>query len=324
MASATMSGIYYLGDANFNVTTLVNTGGDAVERYVYSPYGVLTIYDATWANTRSASSYANVYTYTGRQLDTETGLFYYRARFLHAQLGRFCSRDPIGYADNVNLQSYVDGNSPSNVDYLGLAKCCVDEYEVPMNQQGIVVKDLFDYVRTPPIKIFLKYVGQSILDDFFMMATFREDDEGCCCYCCEYRQYIKGQVRVNGQPLDWPLPGGKKLSPDVFNEDGDPSTGAAYGHRLDGANADQDCYLRPKGDKDVRKHGCAFIAHDSPGIVRGKPGVHVIFDVTFKGEIQDVCNKDKDGNPEVKKSSEWSLQFEHTVPLHSSSLGVGR
>ena len=61
-----------LGDANFNVTTLVNTGGDAVERYVYSPYGVLTIYDATWANIRSASSYANAYTYTGRQLDTET------------------------------------------------------------------------------------------------------------------------------------------------------------------------------------------------------------------------------------------------------------
>ena len=49
----------YLGDANFNVTTLVNTGGDALERYVYSPYGVLTIYDATWANLRSTSSYAN-------------------------------------------------------------------------------------------------------------------------------------------------------------------------------------------------------------------------------------------------------------------------
>ena len=187
--------LYYLGDANFNVTTLVNTGGDAVERYVYSPYGVLTIYDATWANTRSASSYANVYTYTGRQLDTETGLFCYRARFLHAQFGRFCSRDPMGYADNVNLQSYVDGNSPSNVDYLGLAKCCIDKFEVPMNRRGIMVKDLFSYVRTPPIKIFLKYVGQSILDDFFMMATFREekicDDEGCCCYCCEYRQYIR-------------------------------------------------------------------------------------------------------------------------------------
>ena len=94
--------IYYLGDANFNVTTLVNTGGDAVERYVYSPYGVLTIYDATWSNIRSASSYANVYTYTGRQLDTETGLYYYRARFYAAQLGRFIRRDPLKYADGLN------------------------------------------------------------------------------------------------------------------------------------------------------------------------------------------------------------------------------
>ena len=38
--------VYYLDDANFNVTTLVDTGGDAIERYVYTPYGVLTIYDA--------------------------------------------------------------------------------------------------------------------------------------------------------------------------------------------------------------------------------------------------------------------------------------
>jgi len=54
--------IYYLDDATFNVTTIVDTGGDALERYVYSPYGVLTIYDATWANTRSDSSYDIEYT----------------------------------------------------------------------------------------------------------------------------------------------------------------------------------------------------------------------------------------------------------------------
>jgi len=49
--------IYHLDDANFNVTTIVDTGSDALERYVYSPYGVLTIYDATWSNIRSDSSY---------------------------------------------------------------------------------------------------------------------------------------------------------------------------------------------------------------------------------------------------------------------------
>ncbi len=60
---------YYLADANFNVTTLVDSVGDAIERYVYSPYGVLTIFDSTWANIRSTSSYENEYAYTGRRLD---------------------------------------------------------------------------------------------------------------------------------------------------------------------------------------------------------------------------------------------------------------
>jgi RHS repeat-associated protein len=99
------------------VTTLVNTGGDALERYVYSPYGVLTIYDATWANVRSASSYANAYTYTGRQLDTETGLFYYRARFYAAQLGRFLARDMLCHVERTNL--YAAHFVPCSLDPLG-------------------------------------------------------------------------------------------------------------------------------------------------------------------------------------------------------------
>ena len=56
---------------------------------------MLTIYDATWSNIRSASSYANVYTYTGRQLDTETGLYYYRARCCTPSWGGV-SRDSRG------------------------------------------------------------------------------------------------------------------------------------------------------------------------------------------------------------------------------------
>jgi hypothetical protein len=35
--------LYYLNDANFNVTTLVATNGDAVGRFVYEAYGTGTI-----------------------------------------------------------------------------------------------------------------------------------------------------------------------------------------------------------------------------------------------------------------------------------------
>ncbi len=108
---------YYLGDANFNVTTLVDTAGDAIERYVYSPYGVITTYDATWSNIRSSSTYDNEYTYTGRRLDKETGIYQYRHRGYTAQLGRFLSRDPIGYADGPSLgRAYF---APNGVDPTG-------------------------------------------------------------------------------------------------------------------------------------------------------------------------------------------------------------
>ena len=111
--------MYYLGDANFNITTLVYINGDPLERYVYSPYGALTIYDGSWSNLRSASSYAVEYTYTGRRLDGETGLYYYRHRMYHAQLGRFASRDPMLYVDTCNLQEYVASSPTIRVDASG-------------------------------------------------------------------------------------------------------------------------------------------------------------------------------------------------------------
>ncbi|EKD44561.1 MAG: hypothetical protein ACD_71C00102G0003 [uncultured bacterium (gcode 4)] len=64
----------------------------------------------------------NVRLFTGREYDKEIGLYYYRARYYSADLGRFISRDPIGTADNVNLYSYV-GNSPVGfVDPMGREK----------------------------------------------------------------------------------------------------------------------------------------------------------------------------------------------------------
>ena len=73
--------LYYLNDANMNVTALVQgTPGSAdlgqvVERYDYTPYGVVTIYDGTWTDTRTTSLYYNQILYCGYRLDRETGLY---------------------------------------------------------------------------------------------------------------------------------------------------------------------------------------------------------------------------------------------------------
>jgi RHS repeat-associated protein len=88
--------VYALADANFNVTALVDTAGDVVERYLYSPYGAVTILDPDFtADADGASDYANTTLYTGREYDPQTGLMYYRARYYHAQLGRFAFQSEL-------------------------------------------------------------------------------------------------------------------------------------------------------------------------------------------------------------------------------------
>jgi RHS repeat-associated protein len=72
-------------------------------------------------STISGTAYGNSVTYTGRQLDWETGLYYYRNRYYHAQLGNFVSRDPIGYEGSQwNLYQYAESAPVGITDADGL------------------------------------------------------------------------------------------------------------------------------------------------------------------------------------------------------------
>ena len=102
---------YYHADSQGTIIGLTNDSGAWVEKYAYTLYG----------KPAAASTIGNPYKYTGRRLDAETGLYYYRARYYDPHLRRFIETDPIGYAGGMNLYAYV-GNSPLGfVDPLGLA-----------------------------------------------------------------------------------------------------------------------------------------------------------------------------------------------------------
>lgn len=104
---------YYHQNSLYSVAAMTDATGTVAERYAYSAYGQPVYLDAN-ANLLDpqASTVGNPYLFTGRRLDDETGLYYYRARMYDSELGRFVSRDPIGYwAGDVNLYRYV-GNSP--------------------------------------------------------------------------------------------------------------------------------------------------------------------------------------------------------------------
>jgi RHS repeat-associated protein len=86
----------------YSIIGLTNASGTLVERYTYTAYGTLGIYDAS-GTVRTTSTYANRYTYTGREYDADLALFHFRARWYDPSTGGFISRDPLGYVDGMSL-----------------------------------------------------------------------------------------------------------------------------------------------------------------------------------------------------------------------------
>ena len=106
---------YYVQDANFNVTAVVNASGTVLQRYAYTPYGELKSYGANF--TGGGTNIGNTHLYTGRERDFETGLQLNRHRYYAAHLGRWINRDPIGYEGSKwNLYEYVRSQPRRHTD----------------------------------------------------------------------------------------------------------------------------------------------------------------------------------------------------------------
>ncbi|KPK48588.1 MAG: hypothetical protein AMK72_06560 [Planctomycetes bacterium SM23_25] len=121
--------LYYCTDANFNVTSLVETDGDVVERYVYDPYGKVTVLHGAddadgqvteWDEDTGGSDWDNEILFCGYRYDPETALYHVRHRMYHATLGRWLQRDPLGYVDGMGLYEYVGSGPLGTTDPMGL------------------------------------------------------------------------------------------------------------------------------------------------------------------------------------------------------------
>ncbi len=105
--------IYYHADGLGSITAITNHMGMTVQKYDYDAFGNIKF-------TPFPQWIKQPYMFTAREFDTETGLYYYRARYYDAKAGRFVTRDPIGFeGGDVNLYAYVKNNSVNLVDPMG-------------------------------------------------------------------------------------------------------------------------------------------------------------------------------------------------------------
>ncbi|MGB7229083.1 MAG: RHS repeat-associated core domain-containing protein [Candidatus Acidiferrales bacterium] len=104
---------YYEQDGLGSVTSLTVANGSVVQSYTYDSFG---------NTTNSSGSLTNFFRYTGRELDTETNLYFYRARYYDPTTGRFLGEDPIQFEGDINFYVYVVNDPVDGTDPFGL-KC---------------------------------------------------------------------------------------------------------------------------------------------------------------------------------------------------------
>ncbi len=106
---ATPAVTYIFGDHLGSSSLVMGEDGSWINREEYTPYGET-----------SFGSYAfKRYRYSGKEKDEESGLYYYGARFYAPWLGRWCSVDPAGQVDGLNLYGHARNNPITMIDKNG-------------------------------------------------------------------------------------------------------------------------------------------------------------------------------------------------------------
>jgi RHS repeat-associated protein len=99
--------LYALTDLRYSVVAITSTSGAVQERYLYEGHGLAIARTSVFMKLIGSPTPNTLFDwefrYTGRREDLETNLLYFRARYYSTELGRFISRDPLGFVDGMSL-----------------------------------------------------------------------------------------------------------------------------------------------------------------------------------------------------------------------------
>ncbi len=105
------SSYYYHFDGLKSVTALTNASEQLVNQYTYDAFG----------NIQSLlENVPNRFTFTGREYDSESGLYFYRERYYDPSLGRMLTKDLPCFSTTLNYYPYADNNPVNVIDPFGL------------------------------------------------------------------------------------------------------------------------------------------------------------------------------------------------------------
>lgn len=111
---------FYHQDQINSVYAVTNAAGTVLERYLYDPFGLPDVRDASWG-ARTSTAIGNPWLFTGQEWRGDIGLSNYKARWYQPTLGRFMQNDPVRFdAGDINLYRYCSNDPLNNVDPDGM------------------------------------------------------------------------------------------------------------------------------------------------------------------------------------------------------------
>lgn len=167
---------YFHSDDLFSVTAVTDLNGAVVERYEYGDYGKPSVLDANGAlKSQNQSTIGSRYLFTGREWEPETGIYYYRTRYMDPGWGRFLSRDAIGtWGDSSNQGNgvcYISSSPHGGIDPLGLKdyRIGIDDPNVPRDAGSGPWKSKNDFWT----KSKLFYLRKELLENILPIISVR-------------------------------------------------------------------------------------------------------------------------------------------------------
>ena len=112
---------FYIHDHLGSTSMVLDADGNVSQSVTYIPYGEIFVEERNGA-------WNSPYLFNSKELDEETGLYYYGARYLNPTNGMWLSVDPL-FEKNIDASpySYCHGNPINKIDVMGLDDYGVDD-----------------------------------------------------------------------------------------------------------------------------------------------------------------------------------------------------